>query len=418
VVTIATDANSDGYLNATEVGTSTTAAVKVSVPSGAVAGDTITLTSNGSTQTHTLSATDLANGYWSTNVALPASGSTLTETATVSDPVGNVSAPSAAAVATVSTVAPTAPAVAAVTTTSTDPSLSGTFDPTDGLSVTVDGQTYTLGTSAALTAQGNNWTLNLAEAAQTLLPGVTYTVSATATDAAGNEARASAPAQILVPPPRPQTDSAPAPVTPPPDASLPDVVVPLVESAAASDMSVGDTHAAPIETPAENPDQGLYYGYTATDDGGFRVPVMPDLESNLVVFDSVPDQQFDTGDWLRFKIAGDTFVHTQANATVHLFAELQGGGPLPGWLHFNASAGEFSGQVPAGARGEISVHLVARDNEGHEAATNFRIKLGGVTAIAKPVAQGRPTLSQKLAGASRESSVRAIHTKVAVLEHA
>ena len=85
----------------------------------------------------------------------------------------------------------TGPAVTVntLTTSNTQPTISGTFDSADatatGLTVTIDGTTYTLGTDAALSTAGNNWSLDLSVSGQTLVLG-TYNVTTTTTDALGN----------------------------------------------------------------------------------------------------------------------------------------------------------------------------------------------------------------------------------------
>ncbi len=86
----------------------------------------------------------------------------------------------------IDTSAPTAPTVVKQTTTDTTPTITGTYDAADasgGLSVTVNGVTYTLG-DGSLTASGNDWSLSI-PAGNTLSDG-TYDVTATVTDNVGN----------------------------------------------------------------------------------------------------------------------------------------------------------------------------------------------------------------------------------------
>ena len=86
-------------------------------------------------------------------------------------------------------VLPTGITVDAASYATAQPTITGTYDPTQlgSLSVTVDGSTYTLA-DAALSVDGSgNWSLNLATAGQSLADG-TYDVGATQTDAEGNAA--------------------------------------------------------------------------------------------------------------------------------------------------------------------------------------------------------------------------------------
>lgn len=87
------------------------------------------------------------------------------------------------------------PTVVPLTTTNQSPTLTGTWDnlntQTNGLTVTVNGVPYILGTNPELTVVGNTWTLNLSNIT---LPIATYPVTAvttnangTATDATTNE---------------------------------------------------------------------------------------------------------------------------------------------------------------------------------------------------------------------------------------
>jgi len=94
-----------------------------------------------------------------------------------------------------------------------------------------------------------------------------------------------------------------------------------------------------------------------------------------MLFHGIPDQNFDLGNSIRFRLPPDAFMHTQENAIVRIVAERSNGGPLPPWLRFDPSTGEFSGTPPPGTPSELSVLVKAQDNDGREAATIFRIKL-------------------------------------------
>lgn len=92
-VSIRTDANDDGRINRAELGTATTATVRLGLPADAQAGDVVSLTDGSQPQTHTLTDADIAAGHWNATVALPAEGATLKVSATITDGLGNVSVP-------------------------------------------------------------------------------------------------------------------------------------------------------------------------------------------------------------------------------------------------------------------------------------------------------------------------------------
>ena len=100
---------------------------------------------------------------------------------------------------------PFAPTVNTQTDTDIQPTITGTYD--SGLStsftVTIDGVTYTLGTSPELTAVGDNWTLDLSAGVQTLAYETSYDVVATTngtiTDATTNEITTGSEISSIVP---------------------------------------------------------------------------------------------------------------------------------------------------------------------------------------------------------------------------
>lgn len=130
---------------------------------------------------------------------------------------------------------------------------------------------------------------------------------------------------------------------------------------------------------------------------GFRVFVQSGQSQkvSLALSNPMNDQFIDSNERIQFTIPRDTFVHTDPNAVIQLGATLIDGRPLPSWLRFDASKGEFVGVVPAGLRGDIEVKVTARDNYGNETVTKFKIKIkskqDNITEF-----RGKPGLSQQL----------------------
>ncbi len=106
------------------------------------------------------------------------------------DPQGNAVADATVDEVEIDLTPPWAPTVDELVTRDPSPVLTGTFDWTDlgpnGLTVEVDGVVYVLGEDDALTVDENgDWSLDLAEAGQTLAEGL-HEVVVTQTDAVGN----------------------------------------------------------------------------------------------------------------------------------------------------------------------------------------------------------------------------------------
>ena len=198
-VEITEDANNDGYINASEQ--SGNVDVRITLPTGTVAGDILNVTDGTTPQTITITATDISNGYRDTSFASPGEGNTITVTATVTDIAGNTG-PSGSDSALVDTTADNDTDGNTVTiesievdtgasstdfiTNDTNILIHGTVDLDDGntLSVTFNSNTYVLGTDPELTVDGSgNWTLDVTG---TTLTDNTYPVVATVTDIAGN----------------------------------------------------------------------------------------------------------------------------------------------------------------------------------------------------------------------------------------
>ena len=144
--------------------------------------------------------------------------------------------------------------------------------------------------------------------------------------------------------------------------------------------------------------------------GSYRVIVLDRTGSGdaLLVNTPLTDVAFASGQRIAFQVPADAFGHTNPDAVVTLSATTADGRSLPAWLNFSAQSGTFSGQVPPGMRGEISIRVVARDSQGHEAVQILKIRLGerapnaqnrllpGDWQGAEKFATGRSSLSEQL----------------------
>ncbi|YCH23035.1 Ig-like domain-containing protein [Pseudomonas sp. D1-3] len=89
VVTITEDANNDGVISKAELNGPID--VRVGLPAGAVAGDTLVITNGTTPQTVTLTAAQITAGFVTTTFPSPGEGNTLTVEATLQDQFGNTS---------------------------------------------------------------------------------------------------------------------------------------------------------------------------------------------------------------------------------------------------------------------------------------------------------------------------------------
>ena len=88
----------------------------------------------------------------------------------------------------------------------------------------------------------------------------------------------------------------------------------------------------------------------------------------------------------------DTFVHARADATILLQAKLVNGDNLPAWITFDPRSGTFTAKPPADFSGELVIEVTARDEQGNEVKTQFRLRVGD----AQLVPTGRNALSEQL----------------------
>jgi hypothetical protein len=445
--------------------------VAFSADTGASATDFITRTAV-QTLTATLSAapagTDIVqgsldNGATWTDITGNVSGSTLnwdgatlqpdgTLLLKVTDNAGN-DGPVATRAYVLDTTPPALPTFVGLTTTSTTPTLTGTASLADGdtMVLTIEGATYNV------TPSGELWSLDLATATPVsgmlaLVGGRTFTVTVTVSDIAGNVASASGALNVVVisptilAPAEPPVSTTPLP--PPAEPVLLAAPTPLVTPGFLSSsaqttllppVATGDTQAivagaapiAPIAptaaptaaTPPARPAAGearTGTGSAATEstgtltrggEGRFQVMVVARPQGapeSLVVNRPMPDQSVSTSGRLNFTVPADTFASTNANTVIQLSAQRADGRPLPAWMSFNARTGQFTGEPPPGATGEVAVRLVARDAQGREAVTTFRFQLGArPSSQATPDGGGRASLSEQIRQAAERHKASA-----------
>jgi large repetitive protein len=137
---------------------------------------------------------------------------------------------------------------------------------------------------------------------------------------------------------------------------------------------------------------------------GFRIAVARADEPSLLVYRGIPDQDIHTNRVVDFKIPIDAFVHTNPRAVVTLRATLLDGRALPRWLQFDPVTGKFEGKAPRGNPEVLSILVVARDGDGREARTIFRVHFDKASASG-----GRAGLSEQL----REAADRKAMANVA-----
>ena len=123
-------------------------------------------------------------------------------------------------------------------------------------------------------------------------------------------------------------------------------------------------------------------------------------EGGLVVNRGVPDQSVGSGTASEFSIPADAFAASNVGAVVTLLAQQADGRPLPAWVRFDAASGKFEVQAPPGVEGKLTIRVVARDAQGHEAVTVFKVKVGEKSSRdgqrAQPERPGRAGLSEQL----------------------
>lgn len=114
------------------------------------------------------------------------------------------------------------------------------------------------------------------------------------------------------------------------------------------------------------------------------------------------DQFIDANKPAVFSLPADAFEHTKADAVITLTAKLANGDDLPGWIQFDARSGNFQIDPPSGLNDEFQIKITARDNEGREAISIFKLTVG--EGKVKANTSGRSSLSEQIRLAARQST--------------
>ncbi|MGY0201082.1 tandem-95 repeat protein [Leptothrix sp. BB-3] len=157
---------------------------------------------------------------------------------------------------------------------------------------------------------------------------------------------------------------------------------------------VAPSPAVPADTPRAAPVRDAADGDIYTRPSGFQIMVTPSSEPNLKLFRGVDDQIVPMNRLLVVQVPPDAFVHTVITETVTLSATRADGSPLPSWLSFDGRSGKLIGEPPAGQLQDLAIRVTARDSQGREASTMFRIKVSD-SALIRPTS--RASFGQQLA---------------------
>jgi VCBS repeat-containing protein len=187
------------------------------------------------------------------------------------------------------------------------------------------------------------------------------------------------PPPVEAPPVQPQAQ--PAPVAAPVVAERP--ADPPAAAAPAFDTLIAAPSRATLEPPrSPEPaapvrlERSSSGGDIYTRPSGFQIMVARSSEPSLRLFRGIDDQVVPLGRTLIVQVPADAFMHTVITETVVLNATLADGRPLPAWLMFDGKSGKFVGQPPADLAQDLAIRINARDSQGREASTMFRIKVG------------------------------------------
>jgi hypothetical protein len=149
-------------------------------------------------------------------------------------------------------------------------------------------------------------------------------------------------------------------------------------------------------------------GEVLTNNAGFRIVAIenapPGLNLNKGVTDQFVEQGTNNG---KFSIPYDAFMHSKQDAVIKLQAKQANDAPLPSWATFDPQAGTFDVKPPPEFKGKVELKVIARDQDGREAVSIFRLFVGE-EAPAEQKPQSRNSLSEKIRLAAKRANPAAI----------
>jgi len=148
--------------------------------------------------------------------------------------------------------------------------------------------------------------------------------------------------------------------------------------------------APPVELPATN------IGDILTSNSGFPIIAIENAPPGLSINKGVTDQYVEQGTTSgKFTIPYDAFMHSKQDAVISLQAKQGDDAPLPVWVKFDPQSGTFEANPPPNFKGKVELKVIARDDDGREATSIFRLFVGD-DEPAQPKPQSRNSLSDKI----------------------
>ncbi|NCC30651.1 MAG: hypothetical protein EOM24_01360, partial [Chloroflexia bacterium] len=126
-------------------------------------------------------------------------------------------------------------------------------------------------------------------------------------------------------------------------------------------------------------DRFSYFASDGTQETGGELAVtVQGTNDKPVLAHSLANVRLARGKSFAWQIPAGSFTDRDRNDILTYTATLQNGKPLPNWLQFDATTQTFSGTIPAKAKGNINVRVVASDGQGvcSIASDVFRVTIG------------------------------------------
>jgi hypothetical protein len=102
--------------------------------------------------------------------------------------------------------------------------------------------------------------------------------------------------------------------------------------------------------------------------------------AQLVVAAQPGSQQVEAGQEMNVQLPSGIFQHSDSSARTQVEATMADGSPLPSWLRFDNTSGQFSGSPPPGSSGVLDIRVSARDDKGNSANTQFQLRVNETQA--------------------------------------